>query len=194
MKAVCKVLSFSLSSPTLFSLSCVPVCPPVPSFSIRLTDMLWKKLQEWGKNYYCPINILKDSRNATFSLYIVDKEQAHGSRLLYLPPSDTPCAAQWYLMGGSMALNGRIISTEWGGALHHNLWQLQTKMDVLVFVMGRNQSWTSFGIIAITDIIHVLPDAVMVCFSLKQASFPDQCGIWLNSDVAFGLILMWHLA
>ena len=67
-------------------------------------------------------------------------------------------------------------------------------MDVRVFAMGRNQSLTSFGIIAITDIIHVLPDAVMVCFSLKQASFPDQCGIWPNSDVAFGLILMWHLA
>ena len=67
-------------------------------------------------------------------------------------------------------------------------------MDVLVFAMGRNQSLTSFGIIAITDSIHVLQDAVMVCFSLKQASFPDQCGIWLNSDVAFGLILMWHLA
>ena len=66
-------------------------------------------------------------------------------------------------------------------------------MDVLVFAMGRNQSLTSFGIIAITDSIHVLPDAVMVCFSLKQASFPDQCGIWPNSDVAFGLILMWHL-
>ena len=67
-------------------------------------------------------------------------------------------------------------------------------MDVLLFVVGRNQSRTSCGIIAITDSIHVLPDAVMVCFSLKQASFPDQCGIWLNSDVAFGLILMWHLA
>ena len=67
-------------------------------------------------------------------------------------------------------------------------------MDVLVFAMGRNQSLTSFGIIAITDSIHVLPGAVMVCFSLKQASFPDQCGIWLNSDVAFGLILMWRLA
>ena len=67
-------------------------------------------------------------------------------------------------------------------------------MDILVFVMGRNHSLTSFGIIAITDSIHVLPDAVMVCFSLKQASFPDQCGIWLNSDVAFGLILMWRLA
>ena len=66
-------------------------------------------------------------------------------------------------------------------------------MDVLVFVMGRNQSLTSFGILAITDSIHVLPDAVMVCFSLKQASFPDQCDIWLDSDVAFGLILMWHL-
>ena len=50
-------------------------------------------------------------------------------------------------------------------------------MDVRVFAMGRNQSLTSFGIIAITDIIHVLPDAVMVCFSLKQASFPDQCGV-----------------
>ena len=67
-------------------------------------------------------------------------------------------------------------------------------MDVLVFAMCRNQSLTSFGIIAITDSIHVLPDAVIVCFSLKQASFPDQCGVWLNSDVAFGLILMWHLA
>ena len=67
-------------------------------------------------------------------------------------------------------------------------------MDVRVFVMGRNQSLTSFGIIPITDSIHVLPDAVIVCFSLKQASFPDQCGIWLDSDVAFGLILMWHLA
>ena len=67
-------------------------------------------------------------------------------------------------------------------------------MDVLVFAMGRNQSLTSFGIIAITDSFHVLPDAVMVCFSLKQASFPDQCGIWLDSDVAFGLILMWRLA
>ena len=67
-------------------------------------------------------------------------------------------------------------------------------MHVLVFAMGRNQSLTSFGIIAITDIIHVLPDAVMVCFSLKQASFPDQCGVWLDSDVAFGLILMWRLA
>ena len=67
-------------------------------------------------------------------------------------------------------------------------------MDVRVFAMGRNHSLTSFGIIAITDIIHVLPDAVMVCFSLKQASFPDQCGIWLDSDVAFGLILMWYLA
>ena len=67
-------------------------------------------------------------------------------------------------------------------------------MDVHVFAMGRNQSLTSFGIIAITDSIHVLPDAVMVCFSLKQASFPDQCGIWHDSDVAFGLILMWHLA
>ena len=67
-------------------------------------------------------------------------------------------------------------------------------MDVRVFVMGRNQSLTSFGILAITDSIHVLPDAVMVCFSLKQASFPDQCGIWPNSDVAFGLILMWRLA
>ena len=66
-------------------------------------------------------------------------------------------------------------------------------MDVLVFAMGRNQSLTSFGIRAITDSIHVLPDAVMVCFSLKQASFPDQCGIWPNSDVAFGLILMWHM-
>ena len=63
-----------------------------------------------------------------------------------------------------------------------------------MFAMGWNQSLTSFGIIAITDSIHVLPDAVMVCFSLKQASFPDQCGIWPNSDVAFGLILMWHLA
>ena len=50
------------------------------------------------------------------------------------------------------------------------------------------------GIIAITDSIHVLPDAVMVCFSLKPTSFPDQCGVWLNSDVAFGLILMWRLA
>ena len=67
-------------------------------------------------------------------------------------------------------------------------------MDVLVFAMGRNQSLTSLGIIAITDSIHVLPDAVMVCFSLKQASFPDQCGIWLDSDVTFGLILMWRLA
>ena len=67
-------------------------------------------------------------------------------------------------------------------------------MDVLVFAMGRNQSLTSFGIIAITDSIHILPDAVMVCFSLKQASFPDQCGIWPNSNVAFGLILMWRLA
>ena len=67
-------------------------------------------------------------------------------------------------------------------------------MDVLVFAMGRSHSLTSFGIIAITDSIHVLPDAVMVCFSLKQASFPDQCGIWLDSDVVFGLILMWHLA
>ena len=67
-------------------------------------------------------------------------------------------------------------------------------MDVRVFAMGRNQSLTSFGIIAITDSIHVLPDAVMVCFSLKQASFPDQCGIWHDSDVAFGLILMWRLA
>ena len=67
-------------------------------------------------------------------------------------------------------------------------------MDVRVFAMGRNQSLPSFGILAITDSIHVLPDAVMVCFSLKQASFPDQCGIWPNSDVAFGLILMWHLA
>ena len=65
-------------------------------------------------------------------------------------------------------------------------------MDVRVFAMGRNQSWTSFGIIAITDSIHILPHAVMVCFS--QASFPDQCGVWLNSDVAFGLILMWRLA
>ena len=63
-----------------------------------------------------------------------------------------------------------------------------------MFTMGRNHSLTSFGIIAITDSIHVLPDAVMVCFSLNQASFPDQCGIWLDSDVAFGLILMWHLA
>ena len=63
-----------------------------------------------------------------------------------------------------------------------------------MFVMGRNHSLTSFGIIAITDSIHVLPDAVMVCFSLKQASFSDQCGIWLDSDVAFGLILMWRLA
>ena len=63
-----------------------------------------------------------------------------------------------------------------------------------MFVMGRNQSLTSFGIIAITDSIHVLPDAVMVCFSLKQANFPNQCGIWLDSDVAFGLILMWRLA
>ena len=61
-------------------------------------------------------------------------------------------------------------------------------MDVLVFVMGRNQSLTSFGILAITDSIHVLPDAVMVCFSLKQASFPGQCGVWPNSDVAFGVI------
>ena len=67
-------------------------------------------------------------------------------------------------------------------------------MDVLVFAMGRNQSLTSFGIIAITDSIHVLPGAVMVCFYLNQASFPDQCGILLNSDVAFCLILMWHLA
>ena len=67
-------------------------------------------------------------------------------------------------------------------------------MDVRVFAMGRNQSLTSFGIRAITDSIHVLPDAVMVCCSLKQASFPDQCGIWPNSDVAFGLILMWRLA
>ena len=67
-------------------------------------------------------------------------------------------------------------------------------MDVLLFAMGRNQLLTSFGIIAITDSIHVLPDAVMVCFSLKQASFPDQCCVWLNSDVAFGLILMWRLA
>ena len=67
-------------------------------------------------------------------------------------------------------------------------------MDVRVFAMGRNQSLTSFGILAITDSIHVLPDAVMVCCSLKQASFPDQYGIWLNSDVVFGLILMWHLA
>ena len=67
-------------------------------------------------------------------------------------------------------------------------------MDVLVFAMGRNQSLTSLGIIAITDSIHVLPDAVMVCFSLKQASFPDQCGVWLDSDVAYGLILMWHMA
>ena len=67
-------------------------------------------------------------------------------------------------------------------------------MDVLAFAMGRNQSLTSFGIIAITDSIHVLPDAVMVCCSLKQASFPDQCGVWLDSDVAFGLILMWRLA
>ena len=67
-------------------------------------------------------------------------------------------------------------------------------MDVLVFAMCRNQSLTSFGIIAITDSIHVLPHAVMVCFSLKQASFPDQCGVWLDSDVVFGLILMWHLA
>ena len=66
-------------------------------------------------------------------------------------------------------------------------------MDVLVFTMGRNHSLTSFGIIAITDSIHVLPDAVMVCCSLKQASFPDQCGIWPNSNVAFGLILMWRL-
>ena len=63
-----------------------------------------------------------------------------------------------------------------------------------MFAMGRNQSLTSFGIRAITDSIHVLPDAVMVCCSLKQASFPDQCGIWPNSDVAFGLILMWRLA
>ena len=67
-------------------------------------------------------------------------------------------------------------------------------MDVLVFAMGRNHSLTSFVIIAITDSIHVLPGAVMVCFSLKQASFPDQCGVWLDSDVVFGLILMWHLA
>ena len=66
-------------------------------------------------------------------------------------------------------------------------------MDVRVFAMGRNQSLTSFGILAITDSIHVLPDAVMVCCSLKQASFPDQCGIWPNSNVAFGLILMWRL-
>ena len=59
-------------------------------------------------------------------------------------------------------------------------------MDVLVFAMCRNQSLTSFGILAITDSIHVLPDAVMVCFSLNKQVF--------QINMAFGLILMWHLA
>ena len=45
-------------------------------------------------------------------------------------------------------------------------------MDVRVFAMGRNQSWTSFGIIAITDSIHVLPDAVMVSGSSLPHPLP----------------------
>lgn len=45
-------------------------------------------------------------------------------------------------------------------------------MDVRVFAMGRNQSLTSFGIIAITDSIHVLPDAVMVSGSSLPHPLP----------------------
>ena len=104
-------------------------------------------------------------------------------------------------MCSPVILNGRLTGTEWADNQH---WMRRGIKSQSMAITNKNGcACVCHGSEPVMDIIrnnlyywqHSCPAGCSDgMFFFKQASFPDQCGIWLNSDVAFGLILMWRLA